>query len=553
MGAEWREGGNVTVGVSFTVDDKPFEVESYTVQSDATPLFADDSTGSVGGFTVSCVHVPNLFDVYRRPCRLVDTDRGLVTGTVAGISRNDATGLWQLDCVSRLGDLNLYNVQAPPIVGTVFTAIRDYFELAGVTSGWVVEDDVKDIPVLAPGWFGELWANLKSFAAAYNIEIALTSGIIRVRKPRQMVAMPGYGLDRTVDFSTRKLARSVEVYCYNSFEIKNELVYPPNGWVTTTDVISFPAGKRSEITLPLSASVSSITQPEHVTSMDKLDSSRSAYTVVTSKGRVLSKSEFEAHGGYVFVELGKDYRSIELTVRGPDRVFDENGRAETTFYFALGSASEPETSSEAQYPTLRILGYGVDTMVQKMTFPTGVPETLSNDEVGITVDSLFINSPDRASKIGQALAHAYSTVNMELTGSVAYSLPTNERGFSAKLTYMDVQGRYTGTSYGDVDAEQGQYTYQTHEDRLWDTVFAQGGYHTMGNTIGSRVFDEASGHWFRIRESTVRRDVISFRGELDTINSDVYSAEVIAKTYADMQRENQELTYQQFIGKGVYL
>lgn len=306
-----------------TIGDEFWEVESWSVDEDSTPLIVGDSSGSVGTFTLQVPYVGNVYSVYGELVEIDDDTRGFYVGTVDTVRENRESGLWEISGPSYVGKLNIYNVEARPIVGTLRDAIRYYFSLAGIPEDkWSIEEDLAEKPVLAGGWEGELWFRVKQLLSANEAELSLTGGVIRIRKPRGLKVVSGFEESSTPEFEVTNLAQKVEVYCYNSREIKNAPVYPKYGYLDFEDIISFSSGSLQEFDLELSVSVSEIVPPIQVTDMGMYDFSRSAFMVSTDNGRILSKEEFEASGGYIKIELGEDTTSLKLWLRGPDKILE---------------------------------------------------------------------------------------------------------------------------------------------------------------------------------------------------------------------------------------
>src|SRR5690606_22861964 len=109
---------------------------------------------------------------------LADTRYGFTLGEVTSTSFNRRQGTINVSCISRLGDLNDYNVQAQPFVGRLEDAFRYYCELGGVTVDVSVDASIADKHVEIPGWHGELWYHLKQLAAAQDCEVSLVAGVI---------------------------------------------------------------------------------------------------------------------------------------------------------------------------------------------------------------------------------------------------------------------------------------------------------------------------------------------------------------------------------------
>lgn len=657
-----------------TIAGVPYEVQSWRVQEDATPLIVGDSTGGVGTISLEVPYIENLFSIYGEPIVLEDDLRGKTVGYVDTVMQDRSTGVWTVEGASRLGKLNIYNVQAQPFIGILHDAIRYYLGLAGITDGWEVEEDIRDIRVMAPGWNGELWYMLKQLLSANHIEVSLTSGVIRFRRPRGLKVVGGFETQGSPEFGLTNVAKTVEVYCYETRELKNDVIYPAYRYNNAEEVISFTAGELQKIELEIHASVSSITQPKQVTRLDEFDFSQSAFLVTTDDGRVITPTEFQQHGGFLRVDVNEDTQSLTLWVRGPEGIRERKSDAErdieaseintlktqiaqsktflataksellaaagtkytkvltdsktpagdkaalwvssggtvkwygadkltdgtpsktetwheldtpavktagkkvadsadalekfeddlasilkrqaadevreiTRFYLAGGAADAPNGYEKPQYPALRILGYGVEWRKELFTFPTGVPEHFTDNEVGITVDNPFIQNTEYVAELGPGLAARYGMADVTISGDSTSIEPTGYNGSSGKMTYSEVQALFSGKATADVFAEEAG-SNQEHEARMWARAELTGYYNTVGNAAGARYYDRGSRHWFRIREATVTPDSISWSAEFDTTIADLAKV-YTGLTYNDVQALNEGLTYMQVIGKGL--
>src|SRR5690606_34240284 len=114
-----------------------------------------------------------------QPVTIHDSAKGTTYGVVNGA--RDNLGTIELDCISGLGDLNVYGVQAQPFVGTLQEAFEYYVSLAGTGFETAVDEDIADRPVVFPGWHGELWFHLKQMCQAQEVETHFIEGVITLR------------------------------------------------------------------------------------------------------------------------------------------------------------------------------------------------------------------------------------------------------------------------------------------------------------------------------------------------------------------------------------
>lgn len=511
------------MGVSLKIAGYPFNLTNYSVSEDATPLAAGDSFGGTGTITFDLLKpdldalgpVPGAGGWGRvqeqgtnwfvdRSFVLEDTTKGRVTGVIESVRRGDTDASIILSGTSRLGELNVYGVQAQPYIGTLGGAFAYYLSLADITTGFNVDSRIASRYVVYQGWTGELWFYLKQMAVAQDCDISLVDGTILLRPIRDRVASKGRDIDRSFEIGGTTLARSVEVYRYNSTPITNELVWPAGGWVPETEVQNVNAGEDAEYVLELSASVTSIQQPVMVDNVDPDYSASSVYTIIANDGLAVSKDAWEQNGGKVKITIEPDTKSLRVKLHGARGLPTVSGGPATNFSLALAS----DTTGN-QYSTLRIVGTGVSFDKQKLAIPTTVPANKTATEVGVTVDNIFLNSVDDQYRAGVRAALSFSGYQPSLSGSVFTINPRDENG---------------------------------NED-----------FQVFGNVQGCRVWDKASKRWYRIRTGTETPAVIqSFQADDDLTHGDAEEA-YIGMTYGDVQSARSGFTYKEDNLAGLYV
>lgn len=500
------------MGVKVTIGGHVFPAADYTVADSSTPLAADDTTGEVGSITIVCSPPdrdkvsPPGWELLKKfggeyfqgnAVSVTDTDRGYITGTVNSVRRDDS-GAYTFTCVSRLGVLNVYNVQAQPFVGTLADAFAYYLSLANVSTGFDVDDSIADREVVFPGFFGELWYYLKQMCVSQGAEISLVNDEIVLRPLRTKTLPAGREISRGTERGVATLAQSVEVYKYNNREIEDELVYPPGGWTPEVKVLNVNAGEEAEYTLELSASVSEIRLPEMVENVPPSWNSTSVFTVVADDGLPVSPAAWTANGGRVEITISDDTTHLDVKLRGATGIPTSEGVAATNFALALAS----DTSGN-QYSTLRIVGTGVAFNKQVVKFRTGVTPQQAPTEVGVTIDNPFLSTTDDVYSAGTRAASRFSGPVSTLSATVLTSRTPNG----------------TDDAYGVVS--------------------------------GARLYDPLSHRHYRVRTSSIGREDIAV-----TTEDDLTWGDMVAKfgdlTYAEMKALRGEMTYAQDKVAGLY-
>lgn len=579
------------MGFRIDIEGMKIEAADYSVTEASSPLAAGDSSGQVGTFSLT-VPIPDEYvalgtevrgygygegpygegpyggsyfqgietspwKVIRvlgpqvlegKSVRIEDPRKGFTLGTITDSSESRDGGTITLSGVSRLGSLNVYGIQAQPFIGTLRQAFTYYLGLANLTTDLFVDDAIGDRPVVFPGWSGELWYNLKLMAAAQDCDVSLVSGVILLREIRKRVATSDRDTSRTVTAGSGTLAQAVEVYQYNNQPITNQLVYPPGGWNKEVEVLNVNAGETAEYTLELSASLSSIQEPEMQTFVAENYNSSSVYTIVADDGLPVNPTQWRAFGGSVRIEILPDTTRLLVTLRGAEGIPTSAGALAQNFSLALGS----DTTGN-RYSTLRIVGTGVAFNRVKKRIRTGVPASKTSTDVGVTIDNPFISTVNDLYRAGTRAAKMYSGASMGLSGGV---IAINRRGDSGvatypsygqvetalkqslgpTVTYGGVQSYYNGL--GLITYEQvRQHWFEEFRDDDVDQVF--------GNAQGARIFDRKTRRWYRIRQADLTPGGITISSADDDLTIGDIQGLYDGLTYNDVQSMLNTFTYRE--------
>lgn len=537
------------MGIRITIGTRVVEAQSYSVQEASTPLSSADTSGSVGTITFDVPHITDSHLLIDQPVRLSDSRKGFTLGKVLSVAPSKGSFLDQVVCTSRLGDLNIYNVQAQPYIGTLEGAFRYYVGLAGIVADVFVDASVRDRAITFPGWNGELWFYLKQMAAAVECDISLVSGVVLLRPLRTRVATRGRDLDRGFSVGGTPLAQAVEVYKYDNRAITNRLVYPPGGWTSDVQVINVNAGERVEQILELSASVSSIVQPTIQTFVGQNTSNASVYTVVGDDGLIITPAAWERAGGRLEVSINPDTTSLTVMIMAPLVLPNASGKPIRVYSIALAA-----DSSGSRYSTLRILGTGVAFTKEPIRIPTGVSASATSQDVGATVDNPFLSTLNDVYRAGIRVAKAFTGSIMSLNGSVTAINQRGDSGAAEYPTYAVVQSFAAGRTYAQVQSstEYSGKTYSEIESYWYDQVRDDYANQLFGNVGGARMWDETSNRWYRIREGDIEPDNISFSADDDVMHSD-FQELYTGRTYAQVTTLQAGLSYRNQDLKGLKL
>lgn len=562
------------MGIRLNVGGYKLQAIDYSVDEQSSPLAAGDSSGGVGTITFQLPGVsqddfpdigvtpqdtgwrklvefgPSWF--LGEPVRLSDSRKGFTLGVVNSVGVND-DGSYSFTCLSRLGDLNVYGIQAEPFIGTLGEAFDYYLGLANITSDLFVDDSVSSRPVVFPGWSGELWYILKQIAVAQDSDISLVSGVILLRPIRSRLATSGRDISRSQSAGVQTLAQAVEVYSYSNRAITNELVYPPGGWTPETQVLNVNAGETSEYTLQLSASLSSFQAPTHETFVAENYSASSVYTVIASDGFPVSQALWQSRGGKVEITINPDTTSLKVVLTGATGIPTRAGTASTNFSLALAS-----DSSGNRYSTLRIVGTGVAFDKQKKRIRTGVPASRTGTDIGVTIDNPFISTHNELCRAGVRAAKQYAGQVPGLSGSVIAINRRGDTGEATYPTYGEVQTALDTVlgdpSYDEVKSfyiSNGHTTYGAVRQYWFSFVRDDFTNQVFGNVNGARIYDRKSRRWYRIRTATLNAGQISFSAEDDLTHGDFQQFHE-SRTYGDVELILGDLSYKKANLAGLY-
>lgn len=567
------------MGIVIKLGGKEIEALDYSVRESASPLTAGDSRGGVGSITFTIPAIdPEMptragsvlaklktvgaVALVGEEVELVDERRGYTVGTITDISQSASNGTYSITCATRLRSLNIYNVQAQPFVGTLRGAFEYYLSLAGATTGVTISSTaLANRQVAYPGWKGELWHNLKMMAAAQDADIALVSGIILMRPIRERTARFNRAVGVSRELGGGNIALAVEVYQYNNRSINGEMVWPTDDLGTTGQIFSVNAGEVTEYALSLSASLTSIVQPTPQNWVAPYEMYASVYSVMTNDGQKVPAATWTLHGGSVRVILNEDTMSARLIIRGPKGLTVPNPNSDTgevkeATSFTLAEFGDGE---QARRASLRLIGSGVAFSKEKITIPTGVSPSRTENAIGMTVDNPFLSTANEVYRAGTRAALEYSGLAPSLSVEVISVNRKGDSGNVSTLTYGEVEA-YAKAQWGNAVtysdaaagfAGMGHTTYGAVDTFVRSLSPNQFENQVFGNVAGARVFDKETRRWYRVRDASISDNIISASAENDNTYGDV-QAHYGTRTYAQVDAIFAGMTYEEALWAGLY-
>lgn len=489
----------VTIAYDVTREIISTDIINYTISLQSMPVNSNDSSGSVGSFSVEFLIPLDLnnhlqsrgFQILEGKSAQFDSDYGTMYGLITAATLTDENTI-QIECTSYAGGLNAYNVQARPLYTYLGGALAYYFSLGTESVNVVVDPTLSGRVVKYPGWHGELWYHLKLLCAAENINFVLTGqGYVYVEPNRVNEVSAQYQISSSETVDSSNLAQSVSVREYNCEPVSSALFYPRGGWSEEVPVLSVAAGEYTEQTIELAGSMETFQTPTMQTFVSRDHASSSVYTVVAEDGFPIQPSRWNANGGKIEFEIGPDFQTMTVKMQGAEGLFLDNGDPATNFSLALSSSTGGGT-----YSTLRIVGAGIlHENDKEFVVATGIPESVTGTDVGATIDNPFLFDRERVGRAASLAAASFAGAVQTASGTASY----------------------LGSGFGVDD-------------------------------VGGRI--TLSGRPFRIRDVNYTPDSLTFSAEDDLLHSEVQS-KLDDMTYGDVEQENSGLTYRNVASRGL--
>jgi len=502
---------------------KPLYLKDFSVQEDSTPIYASDMTGGAGTMDLQVDEngdTPYLLDA---EIDLVDPAQGTTRGTIRNLAADNTQVSISAD--SRMALLNVTR-NAAAFSGTLEDALTYYFDLCGITDGFVIEDSIQSIPVKFLGFSGNVLEELKKLGVANGVEFSLISNNIVARPIRQNVSQNYRDSSRSWSYDTSQKAQSVEIYKYTVSEVTNGLIY--NGYTENQTPLVVDAGTTAEFTIPFNGSLISIDQPVFTTTIGPGDPGFSAYNVSGNDNLPITQAQWEGQGGRLSVSISDDTRSIIVSITAP---------TETQYSpYRIGVSDGEET-----YSTLRLHGSALLYEKELHTYHTAVDPDRVSREVGATVDSPYIQTDQQLLDAAMGELRYWGgnrrTINVATRG-------INRLGDNGSYAYAEFSdfdawwdNASPGATFGDFDADAPATfgnTFGEHDEWWIEEVQNDFANQAFGNIAGARVFTDSNVH--RIRTATTTPEGITYTAWEDSIFSDhdaLWDAAVPGATFAD--------------------
>ncbi len=439
-------------------------VSAYSYSEEVTSLEPSSINGGTSQVTVTGVAVaedtvgnthPNSALLVNNTMELIDSNYGSIDFFAKKVSIGN--GLASVTGDTIMSRLNVYKTAEPHGGGgaSLLSAIQYYCSLVEIVP--VIDEDFADeldaIDVNYLGWFGNVWEHLKMLCAGVSasetdnvgIEMYLNGSDLVFRKAK--TASVRFSKISTENYSVDSFnsAKSVEVAKYATTYGVNQVVreqqrqgdglFTVNENVSISDPLQVEAGSIVTKRFLINASLSEVEQPQCVEQIFPLPyaGSTGQYVIVGNDDLPIVPAQWVGQGGSVTVSLTENPYEIEITVVAPPAAglpTVDNPSQLTYAPYKIGV----ESSGEADYPALYIVGTGVFFEKSAKTYLTGADDEYTSKDASETVDNIFITTDFNQSTRGIAAAQAVCGPNISLTQTVSDSVAFGTANGSVQST-----------------------------------------------------------------------------------------------------------------------
>lgn len=429
--------------------------------------------GSTGSLSFSTRDLPRPQTLRNKPITISNGAVWSASGRVSDVDwgLHRATNFQAETALQRL---NITASIKPSYAVTETAAMNAALASAGFVSAGLATTGT----VTFPGWTGTLLDYIKHFCNAFRKEYVLSDDantlIFRDLRTSELSGNKA-GVDFGINDQT--LAQTVEVlqYTYTTpFNAFTNIEFTPAG-ESDPQIVSVNAGETAVMELKINGWVASVNQP--VASIGVGPEARTdsgAYQVLGSDGLPVQPGAWLDMGGSLVVETTDDPTIMRVSVTAPNAKLVSGSDGDTRpspYSIAVNYDDITRTS-------LHITGKGVLFKTNTISVATGVPESLSQEPVGATIDNPFLSTPDLAWNAGVRGAQYYAGANQSMSfsmadtqsisdvlgarivgdaihyrvNSVSYSGSQYSVACSGLVTVGDFDTVWSGKTFGDFDA-----------------------------------------------------------------------------------------------------
>jgi len=498
---------------------------NYQYVEESTPVIPGESKGGLGSlsFEVAEDEKQSIL-LYNDNVTLLDSKYGLVSGFIKSLSVDggavSATGFGRLGALNYNGVLEAKNT-------TLGGLITDILNVSGIVGNINIDATVSSVPIVAPGYTGDLWVFLKNICSVYKIEISLIEDTVFVRPIRERFLETLNKNDESFRLNDITIAQNVDVNYYNYNFEGFFLAFPKGGWTPDVTVYQVDANETSVVDIQLDAFLTSVQQPT-VQDFVAIDYAgpNSVYCVSGNDGLPIPSALWTARGGKIELELANNGRTIVATITGANLL--------NLAPFTIGLSDGATT-----YSTLRIMGTGVSFDQKTLRVPTGLTSADTPNEVGQTIDNPLVSTREQAYEAGvwARLINALPDRVYDASGESFYSPDQSEVDIYRTFNqYDDFVG--AGYTFDEFDAQNSGLSFDEFDESNTRSTTQ-----SFGSLAGSRVrYREAI---YRTRTATTNPGGVDISADFDTIIED-FNLENQGRSFRDMHTAFFGLTFNDF-------
>jgi hypothetical protein len=493
-------------------------VEDYSIQRYATPVNINDSSGGLSSAKVSVPNVNTSFTTLDTDVEITDDSGNIL---FVGLCRDAELSalLRGSPLESYFRRLNYSRNLLPQYYNaypTVYLkdALSYYFQSVGISPDGYELDIPDYVPVNFVGYEGNVWQFMKRVLAIHDLELVEVYNKVFIRQANTM---------ELEHYNASALSTKAE---FNNAYIKGEVYYYPKEAgegvqcypkieetqareTTNVTIYSVTAGEDEEYEIQLNASMSEIYEPIYIEdpSMfirvvdDKGNVVREALQSIedhsydireeyyydpdteeyvlkiyggyivfmydTPDGGIgyLSKADFEKYHGTYKIELVAHDR-IKLSLHGPE-IYLTGEDSPTNFKIGYGVIG-------ADYPFLVLLGAGIRWTEKRIEIYTGITDQDSNQEFGVTINDLLVETIDEAMSVGHK-AMCDDVFSHTLDATLHKNLNTESDIAGRRLVVNNAMFRITSVVSGpsNIRIVGNDFTMDTDFDKFLDRAFGE--------------------------------------------------------------------------------
>ena len=402
-----------------------------------------EMAGATGALSFSTKKMDNPKGFRNKTAIVEKSGLWAVAGRISDISWGAQATLFTAE--TALQRLNI-NVYIPP---QYHMSEADAMDQALALAGFVSEGLPTTNSVVFPGYAGTLLDYVKFYCNAYVKEYYLEGLDFNTLHFRDLLDNDVTSTNKdSLSFSItdQALAQTVEVLGYRYTIPATTLAnieFTPAG-ETDPQIITVDAGASVTTDITLNAWVQSVNQPVCTTGVgpeERVDAG--VYQVLGNDGLPVPPDLWRDRGGSLVVSTTDDPSVIRVVLSAPAPVFAPGSDTDSLPSPYSIAVSDGETSRSS----LHITGKGVRYHQTTYTVPTGVPNALSYEKVGVTVDNPFVNTAHLIWDTGARAAQAYSGAAQSCTFSISDAREI-ENVLGARVRTDGVDFRTNSVSYG---------------------------------------------------------------------------------------------------------